>query len=249
MNEILVAAIAALTGAVAGALGKHRFDQLGKQQDRQRVLRDRYLAHLQDALESLWHRLHNLANRGGRGTMSRDYFEYTTLYAIGRALACERVLILDGMRTSLGIADPKLRDEICRAPVINSLSKPFRHYNRVALAESMLSRGNATWHIETYPQFVERWSSAPTSGHDWREPARNWLSRADDESFRHTMSVLEPLIDRLAAVTKLPNSTTSTRGSRRGEATNRRDARSVEQLESCVPSPQAPTNSELEPSR
>src|SRR5688500_3245427 len=70
-----------------------------------RELAQRYLLQLADAVDSLQYRVRNWAKRGGAAySESRDpgYWQITTLYAFGRALAAERVLALDGVYVQLG---------------------------------------------------------------------------------------------------------------------------------------------------
>ena len=65
-----------------------------------RALAQRYLFQLRDAVDSLDARVENCQDRGGAGfAESRDpgYWQITSLYAIGRALAAERILDLEGV--------------------------------------------------------------------------------------------------------------------------------------------------------
>src|SRR5437870_10810424 len=70
---------------------------------RRSALVSRYLFQLQDAVEALWFRLNNLSAQGGRAVMDKTYFEMTTLYALGRVLASERILALEGVYPQLNV--------------------------------------------------------------------------------------------------------------------------------------------------
>jgi hypothetical protein len=69
-----------------------------------RALVGRHLWQLQDAAETLWYRLQNLKDQGGRYVMTEDYFAETTVYALGRVLAVERIFGLEGVYPELAEA-------------------------------------------------------------------------------------------------------------------------------------------------
>lgn len=93
--------VSALIGAVVieKSLDRRREDL----QARKALVR-RYIFQLQDAIEDLHYRLNNLWNRGGHNVMKNyqcfdgdEYFEITTLYALARVLAVERIMFLEGV--------------------------------------------------------------------------------------------------------------------------------------------------------
>ncbi len=75
----------------------------GRERQR-RELVQRYLFQLQDAVVSPRLRLENWAWRGGQ-TVSESvdpgYWDVTILYALGRALAAERILSLEGVYAAI----------------------------------------------------------------------------------------------------------------------------------------------------
>ena len=91
MPTWLVSLLAALIGAGVGSIGavltSERVRQKHETTERRQAFAQRYLFQLQDAAETLWFRLDNVARRGGRFVMDDDYFETTSLYALGRVLA------------------------------------------------------------------------------------------------------------------------------------------------------------------
>ena len=83
MPQWLVSLLAALIGAGVGSIGAVIAADWRKRKaetsERREVLVQRYLFQLQDAIESAWYRLENLARRVGRLVMPDQYLETTTL--------------------------------------------------------------------------------------------------------------------------------------------------------------------------
>jgi hypothetical protein len=67
----------------------------------QQSLTNRYLLQLQDAIESLWYRLDNIKNKGGRQIMQDSYYEESTLYALASVLAYSRIYLFDGVYSQI----------------------------------------------------------------------------------------------------------------------------------------------------
>lgn len=57
-----------------------------KRLERRDALVRRYLFQLQDAVETLWHRVDNVRHQGGKGAMTPDDQASTTVYALDRVL-------------------------------------------------------------------------------------------------------------------------------------------------------------------
>jgi hypothetical protein len=102
-----IGAIATAAGVIVQAVLKNRADAQQRREawenDRERQRRElvqRYLFQLQDAVVSLRSRLKNWAWRGGQAyseSVDPGYWDVTTLYALGRALAAERIFSLEGV--------------------------------------------------------------------------------------------------------------------------------------------------------
>jgi hypothetical protein len=96
---------------------------------------------------SLRSRLKNWAWRGGQAyseSVDPGYWNVTTLYALGRALAAGRILSLEGVYAAIEQQFPGLAETL-RSPTVDEvlqagLRQLFR-YHRLALAESLLERG------------------------------------------------------------------------------------------------------------
>lgn len=76
--------------------------------------------------------------------MDPGYWDVTTLYALGRALAAERMLALEGIHVVIAEQFPELADSMRGQGVDEIVRDAFHqlfHYHRLALAESCLISG------------------------------------------------------------------------------------------------------------
>ena len=138
-----VTIVAALIGAVIGSLGAalaaHLLERSSEKARTRSELAQRYLFQVQDSVESLWFRLANLEDRDGGDNMPEEYYVTTMLYAVGRVLACERLLALEGAYFTIEEAFPQLGEFLKGRRIDHRFSGiEFFHYNRLALAETML---------------------------------------------------------------------------------------------------------------
>jgi hypothetical protein len=164
-GDILSSGIAAIIGAAIGAIAtaagvivqamlKNRADaqqrREARQSDRERQRRElvqRYLLQLQDAVVSLRLRLVNWAQRGGQAlseSVDPGYWDVTTLYALGRALAAECILSLEGVYAAIEQRFPGQAESLRHPSVDGVLQVGLRRLfrcHRLALAESLLDRG------------------------------------------------------------------------------------------------------------
>jgi hypothetical protein len=159
----MLAAVTAIIGAALGAAAvisntlvqarlstqadaRRRQEDRDSDQKRQRgELARRYLFQLQDAVVSLQKRLENWAHHGGEPwaeSVDPGYWDITTLYALGRALAAERVLALEGVYTVIA-----------------------GHFHRLALAESLLDQRHDGYRLLMYTEWRQRYED-PSSGLD-----------------------------------------------------------------------------------
>ncbi len=155
-------AITALIGATIGAIATvvamvvqttlaSRADaerrREARENDQERARRElvrRYLFQLQDAVVSLQRRLDNGARRGGQAwseSVDPGYWDVTTLYALGRALAAERILSLEGVYATIDQQFSGRAELLSSSSVDEALQAGFHQlfrYHRLALAESLL---------------------------------------------------------------------------------------------------------------
>jgi hypothetical protein len=211
-NALAVAAtvLAALIGAVIGSLGavlfEARLKRRAEEAARREILVRRYLFQLQDAAESLWFRLYNLNFRGGRWVMSDDYFANTTLYALGRVLAIERVLALEGLYPELEALYPELGEFLKRNRLDPKLAGTVYQYHRLALAEAMIEREESGFRPSTYLEFRRRYESTEHGEQNWLAPALEGIRSLEKETVEEMMSSLHTIARRLESETRLPTS-------------------------------------------
>jgi hypothetical protein len=120
--------LAALIGAFFGSIGAVAFQEWlrarRERREHREVLVHRYLFQLQDAVEALWHRVYNVRHEGGKGAMTPAYQASTTVYALGRVLAAERVLTLEGVYPQRSWSRTSMASG--RAPIWRSSSGTWR---------------------------------------------------------------------------------------------------------------------------
>jgi hypothetical protein len=201
-----IGAIATAGGVIVQAMLKNRADAQQRREtpesDRERQRRElvqRYLFQLQDSVVSLRLRLKNWAWRGGQAfseSVDPGYWDVTTLYALGRALAAERILSLEGVYAAIEQQFPELAESL-RNPSVDevlqaSLRQLFR-YHRLALAESLLERGPEGYRLMMYTEWRRRYED-PSSGLDrLLEPTTESLQRLTPE--RDLGQLIESLAD------------------------------------------------------
>ena len=165
------------------------------------ALAQSYLFQLQEAVESLRHRINNWADREGpRWSESKDpgYWEITTLYAVGRALGAERVLSLEGVypalkRVGRGLAPRQVEDAVRQAMEPNLF-----FYHRLTLAESVLDRGPDGFRLLTYTEFRHRYEDARWGLQPGLKPVTDALARLGREELKSFEEALGELGGRLS---------------------------------------------------
>ena len=217
MPQWLVSLLAALIGAGVGSIGaviaadwrKRKAETL----ERREALVQRYLFHLQDSVESLWYRLDNLARRGGRFVMEDQYFETTTLYALGRVLAVERLLALEGVYPQLERLYPGLGKFLMEYRVDYALGGAFYQYDRLALAEAVMEREEDRFRTSTYLEFRRRYESKESGEGEWLAPAREAIQSLTKDETEDLMDRLRTIAVRIAAETNIPSGLRDTNAS------------------------------------
>jgi hypothetical protein len=202
------------TNAAERADAAHRWreEQSRAVAERHRLLARRYLYQLQDALDSLSHRLRNWAHRGGEQySESKDpgYWEVTTLYAVARALAADRILVLEGVYPELNavVDEPerRLKPRELDGALGRVMGNDWFFYHRLALAEAALDRSADGFRLLTYSEFRRRYDDP-----EWNLQsvaaraieAFGALSRADLEALEDSLAGLSA---RVAAVMPTPS--------------------------------------------
>jgi hypothetical protein len=211
MAEPVVTLLAALIGAVLGSVGavfaQHLLTRRVEEAREREALAGRYLFQLQDAAETLWHRLNNLAYKGGRLVMDDGYFEHTTLYAFGRVLAAERIVALEGAYSQINSTLPGLGEFLREHRVdLRLQGTGFYQYNRVSLAEAAIQREGNGFRITTYLEFRRRYEAGGTPEREWLGPAREAIRSMDEKTTSVLLGSLAAIASRIASETGVPSS-------------------------------------------
>jgi hypothetical protein len=160
-------------GAIAfgTVLLQQRSARRAEAESRRERLTSRYLYQLQDAADSLWFRLDNLSKRSGAPVMdARDplYREVTTLYALGRLLAVQRMITLDGIWPELA-RFPSIASLLRDVTLEDAWPSGLLHYDRMALGEAVLERDDEGLRTSTYLEFRRRYESDEALPREWRD--------------------------------------------------------------------------------
>lgn len=175
-------------------------EQIALLQDRRQLLARRYLFQLGDAVDSLRHRVDNWAHRGGLEFSEGrhpGYWEVTSLYAVARALAAERILDLEGVYIELQAVSPDEAVKLPRHAVEQAVTTAFGffRYHRMALAEAVLGRAGDEFRLLIYSEFLRRYEDPEWNLKSLLEPARQAFSSIRQERFE----VLEQSLMNLSA--------------------------------------------------
>jgi hypothetical protein len=208
--ETIATIIAALLGGVIGSLGAQWLgERYRRSQDIEATRRDvavRHLIQLQDALESLWFRIDNLAFRGGKQVMDAGYYETSTIYVIGYALAHKRLLTVEGAYAKLDVFQPgfaralegdleylekALGDEARTAT-------SFYRYERRALADFLLT-WDGLWRVLSYTEFAA--ASRREDAEAVVGPARNLLMRLTEHQASEILGATSATLQTLHSAT------------------------------------------------
>ena len=128
----------------------------------------------------MWHR--ELRNDG--------YFELTTLYVLGRVLASERIVGLDGIYPLLNNLYPRLTD-VFRNRIDKTLGKlGLKQYDRIALAEALIEIDGSNFGLSTYLEFRRKYEIDEPQERKWLEPARLAIRALSTENVRQIVSEL-----------------------------------------------------------
>lgn len=108
-------ALGAVCAALAGALIAWWLGRKSRSSAESELIARNYLVQLQDAIESLAHRIVNVQSHGGIASMaSREYFVESSRYAVACVLAQHRRLTIDGIFGHLEQRQPGFGAELQR---------------------------------------------------------------------------------------------------------------------------------------
>ena len=215
-----------LTGAVFGGVlatfFSHFLDARNQATVQQSAITQKYLMPAQDAAEAMWFRLNNIKNQGGLEQMSPEYFQVSTLYAIGRLSAFARVIQAEGMFVPLEDRKGGLGKNLRSAfqefdnnlDIVNceeSKKACFHRYVRLSLAESLLlpvQSDSSRLFLSTYIQFASSLKEN-ASYNAALEPAKKFIStELNGDRLTNMLAALEKIICLISNETQIkPEST------------------------------------------
>jgi hypothetical protein len=171
-----------------------------------RAITRRYLFQLQESVESLRRRIVNWASRGDKLVSESDpgYWEVTTLYAFGRALAAERILSLEGAYADVsGDLRSFLMTHTVDGAIASVLGQEFLFYHRLTLAEAMLEREPNGYRLIVFSEFRQRFDDPAWGLQDALSSAVNPLRGFTHSNMSQMAEVLEELAERLEKETQV----------------------------------------------
>jgi hypothetical protein len=186
---------------------RHRQEIAEESDQQRRALTRRYPFQLQDSVESLRRRIENWVSRGGQGATRSDpgYWDVTTLYALGRALAAERILALEGAYADLSRdLTTFLTQHTVDGIIAEVLSQQFFFYNRLALAEATLEREPDGYRLLIFSEFRRRYEDPSWGLQSALPSAVQSLSNFTNPVMIQMAEALEILAARLETETHVP---------------------------------------------
>jgi hypothetical protein len=202
--------VAAFIGALVGSIGSILVEELLRRRREQHEQREAlvrgFLFPLQDAVEALWHRLYNIGYEGGRGAMTPGYLQATTVYALGRVLATERMLSEEGVYPILQRREfyPELAQTLAERRLSVELDIPgLRQYDRIALAETVLERDERGTRPSTYLAFRNRYGDGGAGSAEWLTSAAQAVGDLRAWKMDELLDLLGLIAHQAAAATRM----------------------------------------------
>lgn len=203
--------LGSLIGAVIGSIGAVI---IGKWMENRKVLiQERknlvqcYLFQLQDAVEALWNRLDNLAHCYGKAAMDQEYFEASTLYAIGRVLAIERIMMLEAAYPQLEICYPELGQYLKEHRIDYGMRFiGFHQYNRLTLADLLIRKEAQGYRLISYIEFRRGYDPPDSMERKWLEPALQKIHTISQskKTMENLLELSREIIGKVSEHTKMP---------------------------------------------
>ncbi len=198
----------ALIGAISGSIGGNFLsDWLARKSEREKIRRelvDGYLIQLQDSLESLWFRIDNIKNRDGLQKMTDVYYEESTLYILGSVLAHSRILANEGVYTKIEQSIPGLgiflRDKMNQFGSYLDNIDPHIHfylYDRIALAEAIISLKDNRKTIGSYLDFRKQYQDSGSNFKSILSPAKEFITKIKSQELNQAMEKLYEIANRI----------------------------------------------------
>ena len=208
-STIVAALIGSIIGSVGAVLADHWMTGRNEKFHKREMLVQRYLFQLQDALDMLWYRLHNLVYQGGQYVMSDDYFVITTLYALGRVLALERIFALEAVYPQLDAIYPELGKLLKQQDYLIERQLPsyqFFQYNRLSLAEAVIVHEGELFRASTFLEFRRRYEAEHSLEKQWLVPATDAIRSLSQDQMDHILETISKKAFKIAEKTSIDTS-------------------------------------------
>ncbi len=207
--NILAALIGSLIGSISVVFVSHWLQRRSEKFQQHENTVHRYLLQLQDSVETLWYRCKNLRDNGGKIVMSNIYYEMTMLYSLGRVFAFNRIMLLDGIYSEIeqhkkNLGDSlrtKLTDMEYNLDKIRGLR--LYRYDRLSLAESVMSIEQDRRQISTYLDFRRNYENPNSMLKELLKPAHKFITDLQPSHVDNIMKELAELANILAKETKI----------------------------------------------
>jgi hypothetical protein len=204
LSYILPALIGAMGGSIGGNFLTDWFARRTEKERIRRELVDKYLIQLQDNLESLWFRLDNMKYQDGLQKMTDYYYEISTLYILGSVLAHNRILAYEGVYTKMEKLIPGLgnflRDKMNQFGSYLDKIDPnihFYQYDRIALAEAVMSFNDERHFIASYLQFGKQYEDPSSNLKTILSPAKEFISKIKSKELDLLMEKISEIANKI----------------------------------------------------
>lgn len=140
---------------------------------------------------------------------SPSYFDTTTLFAVGRVLASERILALEGVYPQIDAVYPELGGFLRQRRIDLKLQGlGFYQYDRIALAEAVTERDEGGFRTSTYLEFRRRYEMKDSPEKLWLEPARTAIRTLSENksTMKDLLESLEGVALKIADITGITTS-------------------------------------------
>ena len=120
---------------------------------------------------------------------------------LGKILAVERLIALDGVYPQLERLYPNLGTFLMEHRVDYALGGSFYQYDRLALAEAVLEREGDRFRVSTYLEFRRRYESDDGGDRKWLAPAREAIQSMPSDRAKRLLEQLRIIALRIASET------------------------------------------------
>jgi hypothetical protein len=141
--------------------------------------------------------------------MTPAYQASTTVYALGRVLAAERILTLEGVYPQLKHHYPELGETLqARRLSVELRFADFQQYDRIALAEAVLEQDERGFRPSTFLAFQHPYVEGASGEASWLERARTAVGGLgeDPRSMDGWLELMGKIAHLTSAATGIPTS-------------------------------------------